>query len=224
MRCFLENARPDLYEIGTSPVRDLSCSVNGTNSVLSWTNRGNYDNIEVRKNGNLVATLSGNATGFTHNNTSPGSNRYRVVAIEGGQPSAPAPCDTVVGDICSKAISVSEGTTTFDTTGALTDGPSEPDICDVPADLGERLDPTNSSFPSYVDLKRVSVSPAGTDTIRIKFQTRGPILSPGNSNIPGLSYTAHVDLDDAQSYDPATGTWTTLPSAPIPVRLNITAN
>ena len=114
----------------------------------------------------IIATLPGNATSYIDNIPSPGFNKYRVVAIAGGVPSAAAPCDVVVGDDCVNAVEVFDGTTLFDTTSATIDGPPEPGLCDAPTLLAEIVPGQDPGLAAYTDITRLSVFPVGSDSIR----------------------------------------------------------
>lgn len=83
------------------PVRDLTCvvvetSAQGPVAVLRWRNAARYDRILVSRNGELVATLSGEATRFNDPGLDPGVYEYSVTAVIGNRRSLPAWCRVVV--------------------------------------------------------------------------------------------------------------------------------
>ena len=71
---------------------DLVCSELNHDVSLSWTNNDNYAEIEVSRDGNVVATLPGDATSFEEQDVPVGSYFYDIVGIDGADNSNPAFC------------------------------------------------------------------------------------------------------------------------------------
>ena len=62
--------------------------------------------------------------------------------------------------------------------------------------LAKIVDPEDPQLPEYVDTISVTASLVGGNSIRLSFQTRGPILPEGNPIIDSLFYRAWIDLDE----------------------------
>lgn len=78
------------------PVTDVSCQNQGTVSSLSWTNpHPDFSQIDVLRDGNLLATLPGNSTTFTENLVPSTTVIYQIVAIRLGVSSPAAECSFV---------------------------------------------------------------------------------------------------------------------------------
>ncbi len=75
-----------------SAVTGITCNAIGTGNLVSWTNSGAYDAVEVRSDGLLVATLAGNANFYLDPQTLSGTTSYEVTATADAVASAPASC------------------------------------------------------------------------------------------------------------------------------------
>ncbi|MFQ5653262.1 MAG: hypothetical protein ACE5GW_00850 [Planctomycetota bacterium] len=84
-----------------APPSALGCAVNGADVDLSWTNGDSYTGLEVRRDGNLLATLPGSAIAFTDIVPPPGLHLYTVVGVNAGGSSTPAEC---AADVPSGAL------------------------------------------------------------------------------------------------------------------------
>jgi hypothetical protein len=78
------------------PVTALNCSVAGESVELSWQNSSDYASIEISRNGSILTTVVGDATGYVDLSPEPGLNQYEVRGILLGLPSAPASCSSEV--------------------------------------------------------------------------------------------------------------------------------
>ncbi len=76
------------------PIVDLTCTVDGPEVSLSWTNGSAYDQIEIRRNGALVVALGGGETSYV-DSVIPGTYLYLVTGILGSSASAAATCEVV---------------------------------------------------------------------------------------------------------------------------------
>jgi len=77
-------------------VQGLTCELGSTMSPsvdLSWTNPETYTSMTVRRDGAILATLSGSATSYTDGNASYGFTSYSVQAEQGATPAAEIPCE-----------------------------------------------------------------------------------------------------------------------------------
>ena len=90
-------------ESSTPPPENVTCSpvnVAGDEEILlQWSNPISYDQsngIQIRKNGVLIATLSGSSTSYS--DTEPGSGvlSYQLIGISGGVVSVSVGCDVVL--------------------------------------------------------------------------------------------------------------------------------
>jgi len=80
------------------PVSALSCSIAGSDVTLTWTNSAlDYSNLEIERDGALLATLSGSATSFNDPGLPDGNYTYSVRAIRMGLSSAAEDCTAFVG-------------------------------------------------------------------------------------------------------------------------------
>src|SRR5690606_138532 len=74
-----------------APPSDLLCSVDACDVRLSWLNAEEYDAVEVRRNGELVALLeSGSLESFVDREVPPGEYTYSVAGRIGDGTSAAA--------------------------------------------------------------------------------------------------------------------------------------
>ncbi|MFN0058067.1 MAG: hypothetical protein ACKVX7_06385 [Planctomycetota bacterium] len=89
-----------------SPITDISCfPIAGTLiNILSWTNNGPYDEIDVTLDGALVATLSGSAVS-TSLAALPGAQVICVIPVVGGFGLGATCCGPVTGLVCSPQAS-----------------------------------------------------------------------------------------------------------------------
>ena len=66
----------------TLPPQDLSAVSNGTGITLSWTNASPYDEIQLVRNGTIVATgISGTATSYV-DSPPPGAYEYQLIGFD----------------------------------------------------------------------------------------------------------------------------------------------
>ena len=77
-------------------VADLTCTQVGEQVDLSWTNGDVYDEIEISRDGSLVATIPGSSTSWLDTGTVPGTHSYSVNGRQGGVPSGPVSCSVTV--------------------------------------------------------------------------------------------------------------------------------
>ncbi|MBN1420378.1 MAG: hypothetical protein JXP34_16490 [Planctomycetes bacterium] len=79
---------------------DLSCVATGADEVeLGWTNDDPYDDIEIRRDGTLIATISGTATSHTDTfggGGGGGAYAYTVTGVRLAQTASSTPCGVVV--------------------------------------------------------------------------------------------------------------------------------
>ncbi|MEM7167597.1 MAG: hypothetical protein AAF581_19245 [Planctomycetota bacterium] len=75
----------------------LDCTANGTTIDLTWSTGQNYDDIEVRRNGDPYALLPGTQTSFADTNLPPGVYRYELVGRVGTELTTAIECTRVVG-------------------------------------------------------------------------------------------------------------------------------
>ncbi|MGE3165753.1 MAG: hypothetical protein AB7O52_12655 [Planctomycetota bacterium] len=80
----------------TLAVTNLACTTLGQNIGLSWVNSEVYDSIEVRREGTLIATLSGSATSTMDLAPGTGLHFYSVLGIAGGIPSGAVSCSAEI--------------------------------------------------------------------------------------------------------------------------------
>jgi len=82
-------------ELALAPVERLTCEEGSSPGwlSLSWIASAEYDGIEIRRNGELIASLEGNATTYLDRFDSEGKLiLYEVIGYTGDLESAPAPC------------------------------------------------------------------------------------------------------------------------------------
>lgn len=83
----------DVDIVPPGSISGLSCTVNGFQSNLTWSNGDSYDSIEIRRNGSTVATLPGSDTSYNDLGLNVGSFTYNVTGVIQGVPSGAASCD-----------------------------------------------------------------------------------------------------------------------------------
>ncbi len=66
--------------IPPSAVTALTCTINGNSADLGWTNSHTYDNVQISRNGLLIATLPGSAVTF-QDTPGAGNHEWAVTAI-----------------------------------------------------------------------------------------------------------------------------------------------
>lgn len=85
----------------------LSCTSDGVGALIAWENPFAYTSLDVYREGNVIATLPGDATSFFDPSVTPGSSYgYAVVGFDGPNPSGgiactvdvPLPVEFVRGD------------------------------------------------------------------------------------------------------------------------------
>ncbi len=72
----------------------VGCSPGPGDIELTWANTSTYDNIEVYRNGTLIATLGGTDTSYTDAAQPSGNYTYEIVGLCGLDSSCPASCST----------------------------------------------------------------------------------------------------------------------------------
>ncbi len=77
---------------GPASPTNLTCSETGVGVQISWTPGEAYDQVIVRRDGALLSTLGGNATGFLDVNTPAGQHTWEVQGFVGGTPSLSVNC------------------------------------------------------------------------------------------------------------------------------------
>jgi len=75
----------------TAPLSLLCQTIQGS-VQLTWTLGDNYDELRIRRDSVLIATLAGSATGFLDPSPAAGLNAYEVIGRAAGHDSAPAAC------------------------------------------------------------------------------------------------------------------------------------
>lgn len=70
---------------------------NGT--TLTWENAEDYDALEVRRDGALLATLAGDETSYFDGYDDPGTVGYSVTGIFGPDQTIPAACSVAISDV-----------------------------------------------------------------------------------------------------------------------------
>ncbi len=93
---------PPFPEPGSDPTPGLGCGSRGPGGLvcravgpavdLSWQNAEGYDEIEVRRDGDPVATLPASAEAFHDTPPSGGDHDYAVVGVSGHEESDPTTC------------------------------------------------------------------------------------------------------------------------------------
>ena len=81
-------------------IASVDCTADNANNVtLSWTNPLAYDQIDIFRNGDLVATLGPGGDSFLDEDLEPGTYSYAVAPFPANSPTAlpPATCELVVG-------------------------------------------------------------------------------------------------------------------------------
>lgn len=100
--------------VPVAPPLDLSCALQGDDVLLEWTNQGAgagsaYQNLQVRMDGAVIATVPGDAEQYLHAAPPGGAHIYEVRGVESGNQSAWVPCaatvpiDPVAGLDCALA-------------------------------------------------------------------------------------------------------------------------
>ncbi|MEE8142655.1 MAG: PQQ-dependent sugar dehydrogenase [Planctomycetota bacterium] len=79
----------------------LACAEMGGSSYLAWSNQGSqpggdYDQLEVYFDGELLALLPGSANGYLHLAPPSGEHSYTVLGVEGGVSGEPTVCEVSV--------------------------------------------------------------------------------------------------------------------------------
>ncbi|MFQ5654970.1 MAG: dockerin type I repeat-containing protein, partial [Planctomycetota bacterium] len=80
-----------------APVEDLVCFESGGDVLLFWTNGDLYGDVEVLRDGIVIATLTGAPIAYSDVNPGDGLFRYEVRGIAGPECSPAEACDVVVG-------------------------------------------------------------------------------------------------------------------------------
>ncbi len=75
-----------------APPGDLSCSSRAGTVSITWTVPAGYQELKLYRNGELVAALPGDQTGYEDGPLGPGDYEYEIVAKAGSSLSDPASC------------------------------------------------------------------------------------------------------------------------------------
>ena len=76
--------------------QSLTCSVNGEEVVLGWTNSESYDSLQLQRDGILIATFLAGTVSHVDGTANPGSHFYSLRGILGGISSSATSCSAVV--------------------------------------------------------------------------------------------------------------------------------
>ena len=94
------SAMPLIFDVPAGslvpPISSFSCVPGATTVNLSWVNGDVYDSIEVRRDGSLLATLAGTATGFADPSLAPGTYEWSLRAFQGLDATNDALCSAAV--------------------------------------------------------------------------------------------------------------------------------
>ena len=71
---------------------NLTCNASGADAELSWTNGDSYSQIQVSRDGSVIATISGSATSYTDTEAGVGNISYAVRGFQGADQSPAASC------------------------------------------------------------------------------------------------------------------------------------
>ncbi len=82
----------------------LTCTPSGSSVGLSWVSGESYDNVEVRRDGTVIATLAGGSTSYTDNSAGGGSHAYAVSGVIDGLDSADATCSADVTPVAPSSL------------------------------------------------------------------------------------------------------------------------
>jgi len=99
--------------VPVNPPTALSCSVQGEDVLLAWTNQGSgaggaYESLQVRRDGAVIATLAGDLAQYVDPAPAGGAHTYDVRGLASGNQSGWVPCavtvavDPVTGFSCSQ--------------------------------------------------------------------------------------------------------------------------
>jgi hypothetical protein len=84
----------------TAAVTDLTCTVTGDEVTLAWVNGADdYDLIEIRRGGELLAELEGDATSTVDTGVLPGEHEYAVVPVRDTLEAAAVECVITIEDV-----------------------------------------------------------------------------------------------------------------------------
>ena len=72
---------------------DLTCSSSGNSAILTWTNAGVWDSIEVTLDGGTPQVLAGSSTGITLTGLASGGHAVDVVSVVGADASVASSCN-----------------------------------------------------------------------------------------------------------------------------------
>jgi len=85
---------------GQAPPADLRCTVEGKQVLLSWTAAGTYFQVEVRRDGELIATLDGTSDSFADEEATCGVHTYSIRAFADCLGYEPLECTAEVPPPC----------------------------------------------------------------------------------------------------------------------------
>ena len=91
-------SQPVACTIGIAPLgpENFSCTPQGADVLLSWSNPVTYDSVEVLRNSVVIASLPGTSTSLTDVNPGAGAQSYFVRGVTGGVDSASASCGVFI--------------------------------------------------------------------------------------------------------------------------------
>ncbi len=72
------------YEGGCVPPSEFTCEEDTSGVALAWTNNGDYENVDVWRGDEVIATLSGDETSYVDEDAAAGYNRYRLEVSQDG--------------------------------------------------------------------------------------------------------------------------------------------
>ncbi|MBI4585091.1 MAG: Ig-like domain-containing protein [Planctomycetes bacterium] len=161
---------------GLAEPLNLSCARSGPAVLLSWKLAEAYTAIEVRRDGRLIAALSGNATAYRDAPARGGSYLYGVRGVQG---------NASTGDVACRASGLPDNrppalTLLSPAPGALVDGES--------ATVRGRV--SDDGKVAKVLVEGIDATPAGPPVLPFEFQAAVPLA-------PGLNLLRLEAVDEA---------------------------
>ncbi|MDE0961313.1 MAG: S8 family serine peptidase, partial [Planctomycetota bacterium] len=90
----------------------LTCIEQPIGVQISWTNGDPYDEVRISRDGSLLATVAGNATGYLDLSVPIGQHAWEIQGVQGGTPSLSASCSVfLLGNIRDLVWAPETGTT-----------------------------------------------------------------------------------------------------------------
>ncbi|MGA1534529.1 MAG: S8 family serine peptidase [Planctomycetota bacterium] len=99
---YMGHGRLDLLQLllsmggGTLPPGDFSCTAEGEDALLEWTNPEVYDQLLITRNQVLIASLPGDATSYLDLAPGLGLQRYKVAGVTAAGTSPRTACASIV--------------------------------------------------------------------------------------------------------------------------------